>query len=222
MSHTAAPLNLDPKSTLILYASVRSPFARRVRLALRRLSEPMGCQVDERLIDVFHPPVELSSANPLGMIPTLVLPDGTVLSDSNNIMEWIQHKTGAIYPRGPLEWPVRQATVLIDGVIQAAVAYHQEVNMRAAPSELWTRDFYGTLEDTLLELSKIQSEWLLKPRSDQEETSLTQLGWDLAVALEYLSFRVPHCNWVGRYPQWNQVLVQARRHSIFLETSPQN
>jgi len=78
-----------------LYASPRSPFARRIRLALRRLELPLT----ETFLDVFVDNPEFWKQNPIGTLPTLITPDAGTLSDSSHLLEYLHEKTGKIWPK---------------------------------------------------------------------------------------------------------------------------
>ncbi len=66
-----------------LFISLRSPFARRVRLAL--LENQISYK--EIVCDVFKPTAELIAVNPLIRVPVLRLHSGDVLIDSNLILQ---------------------------------------------------------------------------------------------------------------------------------------
>lgn len=66
-----------------LFISLRSPFARRVRLAL--LENQISYK--EIVCDVFKPSAELIAVNPLIRVPVLRLQSGAVLIDSNLILQ---------------------------------------------------------------------------------------------------------------------------------------
>src|SRR5688572_17224298 len=66
-----------------LFYSLRSPFARRVRLAFLE----SGCPFEEKVCDVFKPTAELLAVNPLGRVPVLRLKSGPILIDSTLILQ---------------------------------------------------------------------------------------------------------------------------------------
>jgi glutathione S-transferase len=91
-----------------LYASQRSPFARRIRLALNRLQ----IEATEEFVDVFANPASLNAVNPMGAVPTLMTRDFGPICDSTNILEYLHEKTGAIWPKEEaLRIRVRQRSV---------------------------------------------------------------------------------------------------------------
>ena len=93
----------------ILYSFRRCPYAMRARLALAYAG--IGCELREvRLRDK---PAALLQASPKGTVPVLVLPDGTVIEQSLDIMRWAlaQHDPDGWLHTGPLT----EQLALIDG-----------------------------------------------------------------------------------------------------------
>ena len=68
----------------ILYSFRRCPYAMRARLALH----VAGIGVEHREILLRNKPQAMLSASPKGSVPVLVLPDGTVIEESLEIMRW--------------------------------------------------------------------------------------------------------------------------------------
>ena len=78
----------------ILYSFRRCPYAIRARLALAIAAIP--CQLIE--VSLRSKPASLLEASPKGTVPVLVLPNGTVLEQSLDIMQW------ALAQRDPAHW----------------------------------------------------------------------------------------------------------------------
>lgn len=193
-----------------LFASLRSPFARRVRLALDRAGIPFR----EEIVDLFAPPAHFIAANPLGLVPTLTGDGGFVLSDSSMILEWAHARTGKIYPNGANEWEVRQASVWCEGVIESVVLFFQEEHLHEVPSRRWMADHHSKMSETLSLLHGLSRD-LFVTGGD-----LTLAGWDLAVALEYLSLRIPSYDWAQKHPGFKDVVALAHRDAKFAATVP--
>lgn len=68
----------------ILYSFRRCPYAIRARLAL--LAGGMMCELRE--VKLSDKPAEMREASPKATVPVLVLPDGTVIDESIDIMRW--------------------------------------------------------------------------------------------------------------------------------------
>lgn len=201
---------MHPSTQFTLFASLRSPFARRVRLALDRSGVPFH----EEMIDVFNPPAHFLEANPLGLVPTLIGEGGFILSDSAMILEWLQARTGKIFPQGASEWKIRQASVWCEGVIESVVLHYQEERLHEVPSRRWMADHYSKMSETLQLLAQLPRELFIAG------STLTSAGWDLAVALEYVALRVPSYNWEQKHLGFREVLDVAHRDPKFKATVP--
>ena len=194
-----------------LFATPRSPFARRIRLVLRRLN----VSFDEKLIDAFVDNPDLWAANPLGTVPTLITPDLGALSDSSHLLEYFHEKTGSIWPEAfQIRTQVRQASVYAEGIMQFCVLYFQETKLHEVPSPSWVVDYLQSIDRTLHLTSEMPAHCWVKNKE------LTQAGWDLAVALEYLNFRIPEIEFEKKFPAFLEILEQAKKSSAFIETKP--
>ena len=68
----------------VLYSFRRCPYAMRARLALA----VSGTLLELREVKLSAKPEAMLAASPKGTVPVLVLPDGTVLDESLDIMRW--------------------------------------------------------------------------------------------------------------------------------------
>jgi glutathione S-transferase len=113
-----------------LVGMLDSPYVRRVAIALVRLGVPFKHQPLSlfRHIDAF------SAINPLLKAPTLVTDDGTVLSDSSVILDYVASITpggGALWPADPARClAAARATGLALTVCEKAVQAHYERALR--------------------------------------------------------------------------------------------
>jgi glutathione S-transferase len=191
--------------------SQRSPFARRIRLALHRLQ----FKWEETAVNVFDENLPFWNANPLGMVPTLLTPEGIALSDSTHILEYLQEKTQAIWPESFLARTAeRQASVWCTGIMQSSILFFQEKHMHEAPSPNWLREHASAIEGTLSHLNGLAENIWMK------NNQLTQPAWDLATALQYCSLRIPEINWSEQYPAFQNILKRALEDKFFAETQP--
>jgi glutathione S-transferase len=71
---------------MILVGQYDSPFVRRVAVALNHFGMPFERQV----LSVFQDFDAMLSVNPLGTVPSLILPDGEVIYDSRAILEYLE------------------------------------------------------------------------------------------------------------------------------------
>lgn len=198
----------------ILYISLRSPFARRIRLALHRLK----VSYQEKTLNVFLENPDLNAANPLGLVPTMMIAQGPI-TDSANILEYLNDIYGGIWPQDTMaKIKARQASTWAAGIMQSLVLYYQETKMHEVPSALWAKDHVDAMETTLAFLANApESIWFTNVA---DSDGLTQAAWDLSVALEYMDLRVPQLDWRKKYPGFNLILEKARKNSYFCETTP--
>lgn len=68
----------------ILYTFRRCPYAMRARLALH----VSGVAIEMREVSLRNKPPSMLLASPKGSVPVLVLPDGSVIDESWDIMQW--------------------------------------------------------------------------------------------------------------------------------------
>jgi glutathione S-transferase len=85
----------DPFSMLpVLYSFRRCPYAIRARFALH----VSGTAYTLREVELRNKPAAMLAASPKGSVPVLVLPDGTVIDESFDIMRW------ALQQKDPDNW----------------------------------------------------------------------------------------------------------------------
>lgn len=115
----------------LLYSGT-SPYSAKVRMAARLCGIPL----DETVVDTTPEPDELTSVNPLGKIPALLLDNGQALYDSPVICEYLDRLAGnRIVPQGSLEWlAAKRLEALADGVVDAAILIVYESRFR--PEEM--------------------------------------------------------------------------------------
>lgn len=111
----------------LLYAPA-SPYSAKVRMS----AAYAGLDLEAVIINTSEQPPQLTDANPLGKIPTLLLDDGRVIFDSRAITQYLNRESkNALFPRNPdkrTEAEVLEA--LADGVCDCALAIIYERRMR--------------------------------------------------------------------------------------------
>ena len=78
----------------VLYSFRRCPYAMRARMAL----VASGLRVELREVVLREMPASLLAYSPKGTVPVLVLPDGRVIDESRDIIEW------ALAENDPQQW----------------------------------------------------------------------------------------------------------------------
>ena len=86
-SHSPLPAIIDSMLP-ILYSFRRCPYAIRARLALYA----SGMTIELREVVLRDKPASMLAASPKGSVPVLVLPDGGVINESWDIMQWALHQ----------------------------------------------------------------------------------------------------------------------------------
>lgn len=176
-----------------LFYSLYSPYARKVRVALRELG--LLDQVEEVIVDPFQSPANLLTLNPLSKVPALEV-DGQGLFDSGVICEYLDQLSGAprLYPVQPRErTTVLRLHALASGMMDASVASALETRRTerdAGPSRLWLDRWQQSLRRALDTLA------------EEELPSDIQLdGIAIACALDHISYRLQHLAWRETHPK---------------------
>lgn len=178
-----------------LFASLTSPYARKIRVILAEKALPFELVVDSP----WEANTRVPTINPLGKVPALVTDAGDIFFDSPVIAGYLETLDAAprLLPADALAAVrVRQNEALADGITDAAVAALLE--SRRADGERSEREIARQLEKVeraLVELERRATgrDWLDGDRM--------QLG-DVAAgcALGYLDLRFPNIDWRGRHP----------------------
>ena len=166
---------------LLLRSSSASPFARKVRIAAAILG--LSEQIEVVPADTSDPADSLRAQNPLGKIPTLVLPDGLAIYDSGVILEYLDFLAGGnkIVPSGPERFDVLTRAALADGIADAAIlrVYEQRWREEGARSARWLDHQAGKIGRGLTSLEANPP--------DPEKPDVASIS--LACALGYLDLR---------------------------------
>ena len=180
---------------MLLRHSHTSPFVRKVMVLVHESG--LADRVRTETVDGWCEPDQLTAENPLSMVPTLVLADGTTLFDSRVICEYLdaQHGGDRMIPsQGEERWRVLRDQALADGILDAAVLLFVERNKRP---------------------EAMRWDWWLQLKSNAIERSLDALQRDvdklagridlgtiaLAVALSYLDLRGAVGEWRDGRPR---------------------
>lgn len=112
-----------------LFYSTPSPFARKARIVIRELG--LLSAVEEIECNPFADTPALLNANPLGLVPTLALDDGTTMFDSPVICDYINAAANAsgktlIPDHGSERWRILRAQALADGALEVAISVTAE------------------------------------------------------------------------------------------------
>lgn len=198
-----------------LIASLTSPYARKVRIALAEK------KIEYDLIEESPWATEttVASYNPLGKVPVFVLDDGTTLFDSRVIVEYLDtvSPVSRLIPEPNRQRiGVRRWEALADGICDAAVAIRLE-SARAAKQQdkHWLERQRRKVDLGLQELARELGD---KAWCNGEAYSLADIA--TGCALGYLDLRHPAIDWRGSYPNLVKHAEKLAKRPSFAETAP--
>jgi glutathione S-transferase len=198
---------------LILYWSTRSPFVRKVMVAAHELGVAARIRQVPTLVAATAPNMDHLAVNPLGRIPTMVLADGTVLYESQAIIEYLnEYARGWLVPPGGL--PRVQAMRwhgLGTGLLDVLVAWNSERN-RSFSHQVAMAGFEAKTRATLD---------LLERESGRLRGTDFNIG-HIAVgcALGYLDFRFQQLKWREGRPGLAALAAELDARPSFQATKP--
>ncbi len=198
-----------------LFASLTSPYARKIRILLAEKRLPFELVVDSP----WEANTRVPDINPLGKVPALVTDDGEVFFDSPVIAGYLETLDAppAMLPEDRLEAVrVRQTEALADGIIDAAVATVLEARRpQAQRSESEVARQIDKIERSLAEFERRADgrQWL---HGDTIGLGDVAVG----VALGYLDLRRPELDWRARNPLLATLAERLFARESFVDTKP--
>ena len=219
-----------------LFYSTNSPYARKCRVVM--FEKGLEDRVELINVNPMENPPELLAVNPLGTIPAMITEDGLHLCDSTVICEYLDR----ISPHQSLlpeeaHVCVLAMAVLADGIMDAAVSC--VIESRRPPEKKYP-EWVSRKEAAIMRAIDKFSPLFLPQLAggDQEgggtiKASPTQPSpasggglevsfgtINLAVALAYVSFRLPHLDWRGKHPKLAAWLDEFSKRPSMQKTMP--
>jgi glutathione S-transferase len=198
---------------MILIGMFDSPFVRRVAVSLKLLQVPF----EHKNWSVGKDQMQIRKYNPLGRVPTLVLDDGEVLTDSGAILDYVDDRVGRDRALTPVHGaPRRRCLALMALATGAAEKAAQQVyenvfrpaDKRHAP---WTDRLREQMEGALMVLDRAAAEiegddWLV-------DEGLTQADISVACAFTYISeaLKLPP----SAYPALRKHVLRCEKLPVF-------
>jgi glutathione S-transferase len=194
-----------------LYYSRPSPFARKALVALIETNQINDVELEEVKIGPLAPGEIVPAANPLGKIPTLLLPDGASIIDSKFICRYIDEMNPnnirmRLYPEGDDIWQALRLEALADGLLEAAVLLVYEIRVRA--EELRVQEW---VDAQLIKITRTLA--YFENNIIQLEKNINMGSLTVAIALDYLDFRHKNIIWRKNNPKlftWHET-IKARK-----------
>ena len=166
-----------------------SPYVRKVTALA--LETGLDSRIERVSTNPWDPETDLSDQNPLGKVPALLLDDGQVFVDSNFICEYLDslHDGPRLFPEeGAARWQALRRLQFANGILEASVLCFVETGRRpeALRWPAWIERQSGKVNRTLD---------LLESEAAALEGPLDIGKLALAIALDYVDFRVPELAW---------------------------
>ena len=198
-----------------LYASLGSPFARKIRVMLIEKNAPHEVE----MVDLFAAN-DLKQVNPLGKVPALKLDDGRVLVNSPLIADYVdgrfpQPRFIPADPEGRLD--VRRWEALADGTMDAAVAsfYEARFHEEGKRSNAWLERQRGKLDSGFAALERMLD---ARPWCVGGTMSLADIA--LACNIGFINARRPEFFPPQKYPGLTKLWKNLETRESFRKTVP--
>jgi len=200
---------------LKLIATLTSPYARKVRIALAEKKIEYALVEDSPWL----PGNGVSEINPLGKIPVLLLDDGTRVFDSRVIVEYLDSTSpvSRLIPEPARQRiAVKRWEALADGVCDAASAIFLERKRPARQqSKEWIERQRAKIDRGVVELARDLDE---RPWCNGEAYSLADIA--TGCALGYLDLRFPEIDWRGAHANLVALAEKLAARPSFADTVP--
>ncbi|MCH8917758.1 MAG: glutathione S-transferase N-terminal domain-containing protein [Proteobacteria bacterium] len=197
------------------YATINSPFARKVRMAAMETGQPD--LIDWRMLSREQRAEMLPAINPLGKVPVLVLDNGEALYDSPVICAYVdaQHGGPKLIPAaGPERWRVLRLEALGDGLAEAVVALAQEGAKAQEQQSPRVIERQGAKVSAALGVLEAEAGGFRDPPSMGEIAA--------ACALGYMDYRAVAAGWRDRHPALAAWYAEIGARPSFAQTLPED
>jgi glutathione S-transferase len=193
-----------------LFFSTNSPYARKCRIVA--LEKGLQNRIEFINVNPLEDPPALRAVNPLGTVPALMTDDGLHLCESPVICEYLDLLDGSpsFHPKDEARICVLAMAALADGIMDAAVSCVLE-NRKLQKSAEWIQRKEAA---ALRAIAKFAD-------ASIQSAPLSMGTINLAVALAYVSFRLPHLNWRREHPALAVWLDEMNKRPSFMATRPQ-
>jgi glutathione S-transferase len=201
---------------MILIGRYRSPFTRRVAIAMRLL----GMDYEHRAQTAWRNLQDVRVANPVGRVPALILDSGESLFDSSAILDYLDHIAGperALVPaREPERHQVLRVVACALGALEKVVAalYEQTMHPPEKVHQPWIAHNESQALSGLEWLAALaSSSWLAGARLTQADITTVVLYDFTRIVNPGL---IPH----GRFPRIDELAARCSELPAFSETRP--
>jgi len=199
-----------------LIGSLTSPYVRKVRVVM------VEKKLDYEFVleDVWADNTQISSFNPLGKIPCLLMDDNGSLFDSRVIVEYLDtlSPVGRLIPQQGRERAAAKCwEAIADGVLDAAAAIHVERTKR--PAELCSQPWIKRQQGKIVTALEFMDKGLdVHPFCLGINFSLADIA--VGCALSYIDLRLPELDWRARHSNLQRLDEKLATRPSFVETRP--
>ena len=206
------------KESMKLIGSTSSPYVRKVRVVMAEKKLDYTFVLD----DVWSTESTVSSANPLGKLPCLVMEGGEALFDSRVIVEYLDtlSPVGKLIPAmGRERAEIKTWEALADGLMDAAILARLEATWsgrtKAQRSQAWIDRQMGKVNSAVAAMELGLGENIF---CSGIHLSLSDIA--VGCALGYLDFRFPQLDWRSNHPSLVRLYEKLLQRPSFIETQP--
>lgn len=201
-----------------LIGSAASPYVRKVRVVMaeKRLDYQFVIE------DVWSADTTISSANPLGKVPCLIMDGSEAMFDSRVIVEYLDTMSpvGKLIPQQSRERAeVKTWEALADGVMDAGVLWRLEATWahraEGERSQAWIDRQRGKVLGGIAAMAKGLGE---KPFCSGIHLSLSDIA--VGCALGWVGHRFPEIDWRGDYANLARLYDKLMLRPSFADTKP--
>ncbi|MCC6276411.1 MAG: glutathione S-transferase family protein [Oligoflexia bacterium] len=197
-----------------LFISARSPFARRVRVCF----DEHGINYEEVVLDVFKANPEFEKINPLARVPAVQLKSGSVIIDSNSILDafYRSHQKSELLAHSEREIVLNaQWSGIAVGLYEQAIQYYLETLRPVEKRDLEIMsECEGNVRRTMAEFERF-----IKGRAFITGSHLSQSDIDMVVAIDYLRLRCPE-DWLAATQETGRYGAAIGIRPSFVRTKP--
>jgi glutathione S-transferase len=201
-----------------LIGSAASPYVRKVRVVLaeKRLDYQFVIE------DVWSSETTISSSNPLGKVPCLIMEGGEAMFDSRVIVEYLDtlSPVGKLIPQqGRERAEVKTWEALADGVMDAGVLWRLEATWAGRNdgerSAAWIERQRAKVEDGVAAMAKGLAD---KPFCSGIHLSLSDIA--VGCTLGWLALRFPEIDWRADHSNLARLYDKLMLRPSFIDTKP--
>lgn len=201
-----------------LIGSTTSPYVRKVRIVMAEKKLDYQFVIE----NVWADDTTISTSNPLGKVPCLVMEGGEAVFDSRVIVEYLDtlSPVGKLIPaQGRERAEVKTWEALADGLMDAGLLARMETAWAHRPPEqqcqAWIDRQMGKITESLKAMSQGLGD---KPFCSGIHLSLSDIA--VGCALGWLEFRFPEVPWRTEHPNLARLMDKLMQRPSFADTRP--